>query len=250
MISCARALCIAGLFFTRFPFRVKGKIEPEDLKKSGWVFPIIGALIGLIGGTVFLLCSEIGFSPGVCAILAVLSLILATGGLHEDGLADTFDGCFGGYDKTTRLNIMRDSQVGAFGIIALIFSIYLRCIVFIDLSELGLVFIGFIVSGAISRGILPLSTIFLDPARVNGMASKMGKFSPDLSLLSAGLSVVIMMLLIDVLVVIFICVVVLFAVGIFMIIVKRLLGGYTGDTLGAYQQIAEIVTLLAIGVCA
>ncbi len=62
--------------------------------------------------------------------------------------------------------------------------------------------------------------------------------------------VVIMMLLIDVLVVIFICVVVLFAVGIFMIIVKRLLGGYTGDTLGAYQQIAEIVTLLAIGVCA
>jgi cobalamin synthase len=119
-------LTAAAIFLTRLPIRFDGDM-PADLhgRALGW-YPAIGALIGLGGALVYAAGTTAGLTSMVAALLTLGVQIAVTGALHEDGLADVADGFGGGRDKIAKLAIMRDSRLGSYGVLALIFSVGLR----------------------------------------------------------------------------------------------------------------------------
>src|ERR1700676_3314671 len=98
----AADLKIGLLFSTRFPLSHAAPVEGADIARASWALPAIGALIGLLGAAVYWVAFRCNLPPLLCAGLAVAGTLAATGALHEDGLADTFDG-FGGRDRDRKL---------------------------------------------------------------------------------------------------------------------------------------------------
>lgn len=189
-------------------------------------------------------------------LAAFLSLTLAsllTGGLHEDGLADSADGLFGGRDREHALTIMKDSRIGSFGVIALIASFGIRsAALYALLSAQGAVIAStaVIASAAFSRALMVWHWAHLPPARPNGTAVAMGQpqqaavrmalaigLALSLPLLFAGLALgaAALALLASAAV-----------AFVFSRYVSQKLGGHTGDTIGATQQITEMALLAAL----
>ena len=120
------AILAAGIFLTRLPLPLNGTLTPELFGRSmGW-FPLIGAGIGLGAGLAFGVLCGFGVPSLVGGALVVALMVVTTGGLHEDGLADSADGLGARGDRDQRLEVMRDSRSGAFGVLALVFSVGLR----------------------------------------------------------------------------------------------------------------------------
>lgn len=117
-------LLLAFHFLTRLPVRVR-RSQPEVLARAARFFPVVGLVIGIgAAGLYRLLGNHLSSQPLAAALLTYLVLI--TGGLHEDGLADTADGFGGGWSKEQILSIMHDSRIGSFGAVALTSSLLLR----------------------------------------------------------------------------------------------------------------------------
>ena len=112
-------------FLTRLRF---APVTPAGgaIAQAAWAFPIAGAVVALIGALVYWLAHRVGLPPFPCAALSVAATMLVTGCLHEDGLADTADGFGGGTTREQKLDIMRDSRIGAYGVCALALAIILR----------------------------------------------------------------------------------------------------------------------------
>jgi len=117
-------------FSSRLPVPpLPGEADPHampDVQRMARALPVAGAIVGAIGGAVLAGALALGFGPWLSAALAVAALTLATGGFHEDGLADTADGFGGGATPERRLAIMRDSRIGSFGATALVLAFMLR----------------------------------------------------------------------------------------------------------------------------
>ena len=104
------------MLLTRLPVGwLATSAEPARLADAVWAFPVVGAVVGAIGGAVFWVCARLGMPPAVAAVWTLASMLLVTGALHEDGLADTADGLGGGRTRERKLEIMRDSRIGTFG---------------------------------------------------------------------------------------------------------------------------------------
>jgi adenosylcobinamide-GDP ribazoletransferase len=112
-------------FFTRVPVDTPAG-GAWQLADSAWAFPLVGAGIGAAAAFAFLFAQLVGLGDWPAALLSVLSGLALTGALHEDGLADTTDGFFGGRDREAKLAIMRDSRQGTFGVLAILLSVLLR----------------------------------------------------------------------------------------------------------------------------
>jgi adenosylcobinamide-GDP ribazoletransferase len=117
------------LFLTRLPCPSAIDHHPAYLMRSLQWFPIIGAVVGFWGAT-WLRAFAILWSPGVAAAVSVLATVWVTGALHEDGLADTFDGFGGGWGKAQILRIMKDSRIGTYALVGMVvvLSIKFKCI--------------------------------------------------------------------------------------------------------------------------
>jgi adenosylcobinamide-GDP ribazoletransferase len=113
-------------FLTRLPVPLSRTIDPPPLKQTMRMFSVAGALIGCAIAAVLWGAKFIQLPPLLCAFLAIAAGLLLTGALHEDGLSDTADGLGGGRTKERRLEIMRDSRIGAYGALALICAIGIR----------------------------------------------------------------------------------------------------------------------------
>ncbi len=122
----ATDLRLGILFCTRLPLPDPGPVGSGDIARASWALPVAGALVGGIGALVYWIAFRIGLPPLPAAALALAAMLIATGALHEDGLADTADGFGGGKDREQKLAIMRDSRVGTYGACALIVSLMLR----------------------------------------------------------------------------------------------------------------------------
>ncbi|HEY0836205.1 MAG TPA: adenosylcobinamide-GDP ribazoletransferase, partial [Azospirillum sp.] len=119
-------IALATVFMTRLPIRLR--LDPEvDLhaRSMGW-FPLVGAGVGLLAGGVYALTVWLNLPPTAAALLALAASAWVTGALHEDGLADVADGFGGGRSRERKLEIMRDSRVGSYGVLAVVFSVGLR----------------------------------------------------------------------------------------------------------------------------
>ena len=243
-----RAIFICGIFLTRLPFALSDEIKSGELGKSSWAFPIIGLIVGLIGAFIFWVSQELSFTRSVSVGLSIIATIIVTGGLHEDGLADTADGFGGGLCRVSKLRIMRDSSIGVFGAIAVFFSIFFRWVILTDFLDTHWIIIGLLSAGIISRGILPVITWVLPNARQDGLASDFRRVEPVALCACIIITILALLFLCGFLNAIFIIGILCIVLISFSVFVYQQVGGYTGDILGAYQQLSEITTLMLIGV--
>jgi adenosylcobinamide-GDP ribazoletransferase len=235
---------LAFAFLTRLPFRAGAAPEPGALARAAWAFPLAGILVGVAGGIVFSLADYLGLPVIAVALLAVAATVLITGGLHEDGLADTADG-LGGAGRDETLAIMRDSRSGAFGVLALVFSVGLRVACLAALGNAQNAVSALVAAHAVSRGLLPTLMLWLPPARSEGLAADAGQPTPPVATLAAFIALLVAMVALGtgrgIIAMVFAAV----AVAALAILARRRIGGTTGDVLGAAQQVGEIVVLLA-----
>lgn len=231
-------------FLTILPIRKKNHTESEELWACTSYFPLIGAFLGLIliGLNNFL---SILFPEPLLSLSLVITLIILTGALHLDGLADTFDAIFSGRDKEKMLIIMHDSHKGTFGVIGII-TIILFKTGLLSLISLNFKNLGLFLMTTLSRYSMHLAITFFPYARTQGKAKI---FFENISLKLFGLSTLITLLLLGI-TLNWISIAILFLLISFTLIasmmIKRLIGGLTGDTLGAMCELNEIIVLLSI----
>ncbi len=244
----------AAAFLTRLP--VGPCPNPEDVARPGYLcrsmgmFPLVGAGIGLAAALALLGANGLGLHPLASALIAIAVAVVLTGALHEDGLADLCDGLGGGRARDDRLRIMRDSRIGTFGALAVVFSVGLRATILAGMSSPGTAAAALVAVGALSRAALPVIVHGLPPARGEGMAAEAGR--PDLTrvVVACVVALIIGLLVLDDRAV----AAALLGVGVaaagVALLARSSLGGHTGDVLGASQQAAEIAALAAVAVIA
>ena len=128
-----KVLATAVMFLTRIPVGQSGSGEPADLAASTQYFPLVGVLIGVLASIVFILTSLI-WDSYIAVALCLVSAVLLTGGFHEDGVADVADSA-GAWTREQKLDVMRDSRVGTYGALALIFTVLLKYLALSAIAE-------------------------------------------------------------------------------------------------------------------
>jgi adenosylcobinamide-GDP ribazoletransferase len=239
-------LRFAAGFLTRLPVvAATAEIPVGALAGASWAFPLVGAAIGLLGAIAYSLAATLGLPPPAAALISVASTIVLTGGLHEDGLADSADGLLGGGDRGERLAIMRDSRSGPYGVLALVFSAGLRAAALAALGDPVRVAAALVAAHAAARGGLPLVLRALDPARADGLGATAGRPEASIAWAASGLGAVIALIALGVSAGVAALVFAGAAMALVAGLARRRIGGYTGDVLGAVEQAGEIVMLLA-----
>ncbi|MES2915768.1 MAG: adenosylcobinamide-GDP ribazoletransferase [Pseudomonadota bacterium] len=212
---------------------------------SAWAWPLVGAALGALGATLASGALWLGVSPGVTAALVLALGAMLTGGLHEDGLSDTADGLYGGWTRERRLEIMKDSRVGSYGVLALVLVTLARWSALTALLVFGNHWAALVATGALSRAPMALIMALLPNARGTGLSHSTGQPSPTTALIGLALAVALAVTLTG-----WGAVPMLFAVlGVTLWLAYtalRRIGGQTGDILGATQQLAEVVCLTVL----
>jgi adenosylcobinamide-GDP ribazoletransferase len=233
-------------FLTRLPLAITRADAPlPSLADSAWAFPLVGLVIGAIGGIAYAVAFALGLPALAAALIAVAATALVTGGLHEDGLADTADGFGGGATREHKLEIMRDSRIGSFGVIALVVSIGLRTIAIADTGTRWHAFLALIAAHALSRGVLPAALLRLDPARADGLGAGAGRPEQNQVLVALAIALAIAIVATGFRAGLSAAVVAALVAIAISWLAQRQIGGQTGDVLGAIEQGAETAALLA-----
>jgi adenosylcobinamide-GDP ribazoletransferase len=233
----------ATAFFTRLP--VDPRLGEWRLADSAWTFPLVGAGIGGAAAFALLVAQLIGLASWPAALLSVLGGIALTGAVHEDGLADTADGFCGGRDREEKLKILRDSRQGTYGVLAIVLSVLLRAATLAGIGDVIHGGLALIAAHAASRAALPAAMMGLTPARPDGLGAMAGTPSAGGAIAAALIGAAIALAALGPMRgVIALCLagVIVFATA---QLARSQIGGYTGDVLGAFEQVAEIVILLA-----
>ena len=234
-------LHLAAVFLTRLPLpRLPDDLPP--LARTMWAFPLVGAGLGLIGWAVLAATEAAGLPPLVQGLFAVGALLLLTGALHEDGLADVADGA-GGTTRERRLEILRDSRIGSYGVLALVLLIGLRVTALAEIDTVAQAGAALVVAGAAGRACLPLAMRLTPPARADGLGAGAGV--PGIGPLfgALGVAVVLAFWLMPehAMSMLILALALTLAVTLFA---WRRLGGYTGDVLGAVAAVVEAGVLI------
>lgn len=215
---------------------------------AAWAWPLAGLAAGGLAAVVAGLAHWAGLGPGPQAALALVALALVTGGLHHDGLADFADGVWGGRDPARRLEIMRDSRVGSYGVLALVLVPVLGWSALVQIAEKGLLAPALLIGAAGSRAAMAGVMAALPPARTDGLSRLTGRPGLPTVLLALGVGALPTVLLAPSA----LLPVLLVSAGLAALvarIARKALGGQTGDVLGATQMIAETglwLTLVAL----
>jgi len=230
---------IAAAFslLTRLPVPVDHARAGERGAAAAWAFPLVGAALGLAAGILGWALLSAGVSAGMAAVFVIAAQVVMTGAMHEDGLADMADG-MGGFTVEKRLEIMKDSRIGAYGAIAIGLALLARQsgISEIPPPEMPLALAAL---GAGSRALMVAFMAWLPTARSGGLSKSAGK--PEaLPALAIGL---IAGLLAFGWAGFWIFAGMALVVSLLALIAKARFGGQTGDILGASQQSAEITGL-------
>jgi len=236
-------------FFTRLPAPAWVGHSAEQLNHAARYFPAIGIVVGAIGALVTLAAVQL-LPVSIAVLLGMVATLLATGAFHEDGLADSVDGFGGGWTREDVLRIMKDSRIGSYGAIGIGIALVTK---FETLAAIGvspwLTLAAAIVAGhSVSRFASTTLIYALDYARDDDsskskpLATRMGKGELALAALF-GLAPCLLLPDGQASIALVAVVFVTLAAGRYF--VKRL-GGYTGDCLGATQQLTEIAFYLGL----
>jgi adenosylcobinamide-GDP ribazoletransferase len=231
-------------FLTRIPVAA-APFEDGALAKAAWAFPLVGAGVGAVAGIVFLAAESIGLGDDPAALLAILAGLVVTGALHEDGLADAADGLLGGGDRERRLAIMRDSRHGTFAVLALVMSVGLRAAALARIGDPLFAGLALVAAHAGSRALLAPVLWGLSPARDDGLGAGAGRPRPAIVGCALGIALAIVLAALGPLAGLLAFGVAAATVAAAAAFARQSIGGYTGDVLGAVQQLGEITILLA-----
>ena len=239
----------AVMFYTRIPVPRSLAFSNERLNRSTRYFTLIGWLVGGIGAGVFYGLNEL-LPTGVAVFLSMLATIFATGAFHEDGFADFCDGFGGGYTREKIFTIMKDSRIGTYGTVGLIGMLGTKFLALQSFSPAVIPMI--LLAGHAFSRLMPVMVIYTsnysreDELSKTKPIGKRGKNS-DLAIgILFGLAPVVLFPWMFMAVVLTLSLLITF---LFKRYIEQKIGGYTGDCLGALQQIIEVVfylTLLAV----
>jgi adenosylcobinamide-GDP ribazoletransferase len=230
----------AFMLLTRLPVGSLSRraVPPGE---TAWAWPLAGAAIGSIGAAIYWGARAIGLPSALAAIWSVAATVLATGGLHEDGLADTADGLGGGRTRERKLDIMRDSRIGGFGALALILSVATRVTALALLGSPLAVAAAWLCAAVAGRAAMLALLLALKPARPDGLAAPLGDTPKPRAIAGLALAALVVVLP-GGLAALAAAALATLAIG---RIAHRQIGGYTGDILGAAEQLAECAALTA-----
>ena len=246
-------LLIALRFFSRLPVpstRRETELGPAGLAADVAMVPAAGLIIGAVAALALLLARSLGVPSMLAAPLAIAMLILVTGALHEDGLADCADGFGGGGTRERKLAIMRDSRIGTYGACAIALSLYLRASALgvIASRDVGLAATVLIAAAILSRVACLLPLIALLPARPDGIGVSVGQPAPQKVAVALVLALVLSLSVLGFSarpapIALAIALSATAALGM-CALAWRQIGGQTGDVAGATQQVVEIAIYL------
>jgi adenosylcobinamide-GDP ribazoletransferase len=242
MAEALRLTAVALQFLTRIPVP-QIRVDEGDLRRASAAFPLVGVAVAVVGIAVRAGAEPL-WGPAVATIAAVCAMVAVTGAFHEDGLADTADGLWGGWDPEQRIAIMRDSRIGTYGTVALVGVLALRTGLLAGLP-LG-AFAAAVLCGAVLGRASTLVLVRLLPAAAEGSgASVVGRLGALGSGVAAVTVVAVLGLAAGVLAP------VVLAAGLLVVaacrrLFRRRLGGLTGDSLGATNQLVELAAIAAV----
>ncbi|MBQ1784731.1 MAG: adenosylcobinamide-GDP ribazoletransferase [Gammaproteobacteria bacterium] len=237
-------LVLALGLLTRLPLPPHPAYSDGEFSASARYYPLVGALLGSLLWGCGTLLQGLGYPSLLVATLVVVMAVMITGALHEDGLADCADGLGGGLDPAARLRIMKDSRIGAYGALALMLSQLLRVVAIAALPALWLLMVAHGLSRAMAvvlMACLPYARDEAD-AKLKPVAQRANGVTLVVAL---GFGLGLLLLLPPVTAAAAI-------VGLALLLwwwrsrLKQLIGGYTGDALGAMQQLSELLFYLVV----
>ncbi|MGE0714190.1 MAG: adenosylcobinamide-GDP ribazoletransferase [Alphaproteobacteria bacterium] len=243
----AADLAAAMRFLTRVPIPVAIgplTVGPGDPARALGLFPLVGAAIGAAAGAVLAVGAALGLPPAAAVLVALAAGMLLTGALHEDGLADTADGLGGGRDRERRLAIMRDSRIGTYGALALGMVVAIKAAALAALDPWPAA-AAMIAAAAASRAALAPVAFALPPARADGLGAALGRPSGATVALAVATGIAIAAAALGAPAAAVALAAAALAAAALARLARRLVGGYTGDVLGAIQQVTETAMLLA-----
>jgi adenosylcobinamide-GDP ribazoletransferase len=201
-------------------------------------------LVGLAGAFAYKVASRLGLPPNLAALLALAATALVTGALHEDGLADTADGLGGGRTRERKLEIMRDSRIGTYGVCALVLSFGLRWSALATIADPSLVAFALLSTHAAARAGVPAFMLLVPPARPDGLSASAGSPPGRSAAIAFALGTLALALALGPGKALIGLILLTLAGLLLARLAIRQIGGQTGDVLGAFEQIGEILILL------
>lgn len=237
----------------RLPFEQDAHALP-DFATAPRMLPLAGLVVALPALIVIALAAGLRLPNEIVALLAIGALAFTTGAMHEDGLADTFDGLAGGRTVEKRLEIMKDSRIGSFGALALVLALLLRVACLAALLDRGGVVVAlmaFLGAAVLSRTASLVPMTLLPPARTGGFSAAVGQPTQQTLVLALVVALAIVGAASEVagwslLGTGLACLLALLATGLISFWALRSIGGQTGDIAGAAQQLAEIAFLMGL----
>ena len=239
-----RLLLCAVQFLTRLPVPALKGFAPEWITFSARYFPLVGQIVGALAALVVVFAAK-AWSGAVPAVLAVLAGVLVTGAFHEDGLADTADGLGGGGTKEQRLTIMKDSRIGAYGALALILALAIKVAALSQMPAMAAAVV--LIAGHGAARATAVVVMAALPYAGNAEAAKYKPVPHGVSALSCSVALLFAawpffaFALPNVIPALAIGMVLALTMA---LLARRLIGGITGDVLGAAEQVFEIGFLL------
>lgn len=246
------------MFFTQIPIKNFGRFDENYLNKCVRYFPLVGIIVGGLSFLIYWGASFL-FPTVIAVLLSLIMGVLITGAFHEDGLGDMFDGFGGGWTKTDILRIMKDSRIGTYGTFALVFMFLMKFLTLYYVVENFkgiplLLFIIFITYHALART-TAISLSFLLPYSREDETSKSKPIAKSFSAIE-----VIGALVFGILPFLFLVsylwqmILIIPVLGGLLFYAKyyfnKWIDGYTGDILGAIEQIGELLILMSLlGIC-
>lgn len=239
----------ALMFYSRIPVPKTTSYSETDLNRATKYFPLLGIMVGCIVALVYWLAHFI-FPNSLAIILSMVAGIFVTGSFHEDGFADVCDGFGGGWTAEDRLRIMKDSRIGTYGTVGLIFILLLK---YISIGEFkpDQIPLVLILSHTLSR-LMPVLVIRIGKYARNDATSKVKPLGKSITkaefLIAILIGILPMVLFWNPYVLLVILLPLISTLWLSSYFEKRI-GGYTGDCLGAIQQVSETgiyITLLLL----
>lgn len=240
-----RRFIIMVQFFTTIPIRQNIKCNTEDYGKGLVFAPLVGLIIGTLLMSIYY-GLEPFFPPKVIFAFIIIAYIILTGGIHLDGLADTFDGLFSGKSKEKILEIMRDSRIGSNGVLAIVCLLLLNytLLASLDLQNIEVALILFPVSGRIA------SLIGAGASKYARKTQGLGKSFIDFCGLKEIIIGTIFYILIFYIALgvegLIIAVITIISPYLILKLITRKIEGATGDVLGALCEINQTCFLICI----
>lgn len=213
-------------------------------------YSLVGAGIGAAAAFAYGLGAWLSLPPFACALVALAAAMLLTGALHEDGLADVADGFGGGRDRLRKLEIMRDSRIGSYGVLALLLVAAARGGSLAALAQPAAAAAALVAAHCLSRGGLAAIMWALPPARRDGLAVATGRPGGGDAIAALIIGLAAAFLLLDFTAALTAVIAVATLQWVIAVQARRQIGGVTGDVLGAAQQLGEAAVLLVAAAAA